>query len=203
MNATQPRKRTKDRYFTSGQVAEHCGVSPRVVNKWFDAGILTGWRMPNSGDRRIDRKSVLAFMKERNISTDSIPKAEPIVLVVSPATTLGQGLTTCLRELGDYEVIQAMNTFEAGGAVASLAFDVLVIDFAIGRGEAVHIMRHVKSRPNSDAACIGIVGEDESDPQVYTLRGEKGLCFDAIHQQPVDVEAVADAIEVMLSEVEG
>ncbi len=52
---------------TSGEVAKICNVAHRTVQKWFDSGILTGYRLPGSGDRRIPVNDLISFMKANNL----------------------------------------------------------------------------------------------------------------------------------------
>lgn len=55
------------------QVAARLGFSPRMVVKWFDAGLLSGYRVPGSKCRRITPESVEAFVKEHGITPGSRP----------------------------------------------------------------------------------------------------------------------------------
>ena len=52
---------------TIGQVARICNASPRTVAKWFDSGLLNGYRLPGSGDRRIPVAELIRFMKAHNM----------------------------------------------------------------------------------------------------------------------------------------
>ncbi len=56
---------------TTGDVARICNVAPRTVQKWFDAGILKGYRLPASKDRRVPIDELVRFMREHNLP---IPK---------------------------------------------------------------------------------------------------------------------------------
>ena len=49
---------------TTGEVANICNVACRTVSKWFDSGLLKGYRIPGSRDRRIPIVDVVRFMKE-------------------------------------------------------------------------------------------------------------------------------------------
>ena len=49
---------------TTGEVAEVCNVASRTVGKWFDGGLLKGYRIPGSRDRRIPVAELVAFMKK-------------------------------------------------------------------------------------------------------------------------------------------
>lgn len=48
-------------HMTSGQVAKACGVTSRTVTQWMAKGLLKGWRIPGSEDRRFLRSNVIAF----------------------------------------------------------------------------------------------------------------------------------------------
>src|SRR6476469_3080229 len=53
--------------FTTGQVARVCRCASRTVTKWFDAGLLRGYRLPLSEDRRVPRVELLRFLREHQI----------------------------------------------------------------------------------------------------------------------------------------
>jgi excisionase family DNA binding protein len=61
-----------DIYFTSGQVARLCQVSPRTVGKWFDSGRLNGFKVPGSKQRRIPASDLLAFLKKYDMPTEAL-----------------------------------------------------------------------------------------------------------------------------------
>ena len=52
---------------TTGNVAQVCNVATRTVVKWFDEGLLEGYRLPGSKDRRIPIAELVRFMKKHNI----------------------------------------------------------------------------------------------------------------------------------------
>lgn len=52
---------------TTGQAARMCGHAPRTICSWFDQGLFEGYRMPHSGDRRIDGNSFRAFARVNDI----------------------------------------------------------------------------------------------------------------------------------------
>jgi two-component system response regulator RpaA len=59
--------------FSTGDVAQICNVAPRTVCIWFDKGLLKGYRIPGSKDRRIPVKELKRFMKDNNIPMDTFP----------------------------------------------------------------------------------------------------------------------------------
>lgn len=60
---------------TTGEVAKVCSVAPRTVSKWVDSGMLRGYRVPGSRDRRIPKRCLLAFMQQHGMP---LPDVEPI-----------------------------------------------------------------------------------------------------------------------------
>lgn len=52
---------------TTGDVAKICNVAGRTASKWFDNGLLKGYRIPGSQDRRIPVEELIRFMKEHDI----------------------------------------------------------------------------------------------------------------------------------------
>jgi two-component system, OmpR family, response regulator RpaA len=53
--------------FTTGDVARICGAAPTTVNRWFDAGLIRGYRLPLSGDRRVTREELIRFLKANDM----------------------------------------------------------------------------------------------------------------------------------------
>ena len=59
-------KYRKDVY-TTGQVADLCGLSQQTVIRCFERGELEGFKIPGSRDRRIPEKALLKFMQKHGI----------------------------------------------------------------------------------------------------------------------------------------
>ena len=53
--------------FTTGQAAKICKVAPSTVGRWFDSGLLKGYRRPGSPDRRIPSEYLITFLKEHGM----------------------------------------------------------------------------------------------------------------------------------------
>ena len=57
---------------TTGEVAKICNVSQKTVIKWFDDGIIKGYKIPGTKDRRIPIKNLTDFLKSNNIPISAI-----------------------------------------------------------------------------------------------------------------------------------
>jgi len=56
--------------FTTSEVASICQVSTRVVTKWFDTGILEGFRLPASKHRRFTYDNLRSFMTKEEMPVE-------------------------------------------------------------------------------------------------------------------------------------
>ena len=63
---------------TTGDVAKICNVAHRTVSKWFDSGILAGYRIPGSRDRRIPLEDLIHFLKSHDMPLNS-PVLEKLI----------------------------------------------------------------------------------------------------------------------------
>jgi excisionase family DNA binding protein len=57
---------------STGEVANHCGVSQQTAIRWCDRGLLPFHKIPGSKHRRVARKDLQAFI-DRNLL--AIPQA--------------------------------------------------------------------------------------------------------------------------------
>lgn len=100
---------------TTGEVAKICKVAPRTVSKWIDTGILSGYRLPGSKDRRVESKNLLDFMKRNKMPTDLLEK--PHTLVIVDTTDATMVVKNMIDAETDYKAIVVGNVFEAGMAI--------------------------------------------------------------------------------------
>jgi hypothetical protein len=64
---------------TSGDVARVCNVAPRTVSKWIDNGLLLGYRIPGSRDRRVAKTDLISFMVKNNMPMHISAKRSVVV----------------------------------------------------------------------------------------------------------------------------
>ena len=140
--------------FTTGQVAKICKVAPRTVSKWFDSGRLKGYRIPGSQDRRIPREYLIRFLKEHGMPLGELEdEAVAKVLIVAQDQLLLENLKRELPPERAFKLAVASSGFEAGIQAESFHPDCIVVDFSIGRLEAVQICQNLR-RNNEFAEVI-------------------------------------------------
>ena len=128
--------------FTTGQVAKIWKVAPRTVSKWFDSGRLKGYRIPGSQDRRIPREYLIKFLKEHGMPLGDLEdEAMAKVLIVAQDQVLIENMKRELPPERAFKVAVAASGFEAGIQAESFHPDCIIVDFSIGRVEALQIYR--------------------------------------------------------------
>ena len=142
--------------FTTGQVAKICKVAPRTVSKWFDSGRLKGYRIPGSQDRRIPREYLIKFLKEHGMPLGDLEdEAMAKVLIVAQDQVLIENLKRELPPEKAFKVGTAASGFEAGIQAESFHPDCMIVDFSIGKVEALQICQNL--RKNNDFTEIVLI----------------------------------------------
>ena len=143
-----------------GEVARIYGVSPRTATRWFDCGIIAGWRLPISGDRRVTREAAAKFGDSHGFPV--APDLTVTVLAVSLVNTASMA-TGLKAACGGYaaRIIESCGAFEAGAKVALHKPDAIVVDTAIGRVDARIIAAGAKSLGVGVAVAIAFHAEPE------------------------------------------
>lgn len=75
-------------FFSTGDASKLLGISRATVSRMFDKGILHGKKNPITGKRNISRYSLVAFMKQYNISQASMFIEKKRMLLVTSDKTL-------------------------------------------------------------------------------------------------------------------
>lgn len=187
-------KSPKDVY-TTGQVARICKVAPRTVSKWFDSGRLKGYRIPGSQDRRIPRDQLIRFLKEHQMPLGELEQEGwHKVLIIGAEPLFIDRIRELLPENERYRYEVAMSGFDAGMQAESFHPDSVVVDLAMGRGEALQIAQHLRRKDSSKAALIiALASEDEANPEKLSEYG-----YSEAFKKPFDIALLAERIRTFV-----
>ncbi len=177
---------------TTGEVAKICNVAPRTVSKWFDTGVLKGYRIPGSKDRRIPVSQLIRFMKEHGIPFDGVAGGKNRILIIDDEREVVDVLSKVLGEQPNYEVRSATSPFQAGLETERFKPHVILYDIHMVEGD----VREVPQLLHADdelqlTKIIGMSGK-LTDGQLASLRTQG---YDAVLKKPFAVRAVIEAIE--------
>ena len=154
---------SKESVFTTGKVAKLCGVTINTVVKWFDSGVLKGYRIPSSGDRRIPRESLLEFMKEHSFPLSGLEETSTKVLIVDDDPVITEVISRMLKADGGFKVEVAQSGFRAGILAKGFKPDVLVLDIMLGDINGKEVCKIIRDDPTlKDIKILAISGKFES-----------------------------------------
>lgn len=177
---------------TTGEVAKICNVAPRTVSKWFDTGVLKGYRIPGSKDRRIPVSQLMRFMKEHGIPFDGVTGGKTRILIVDDDQEIVDVLSKVLGEQANYEVRTATNGFQAGMEAERFKPHVMLLDVHLGEADARNLANYIRS--DEDLQMCKIIGMSGklTDGQLASLKSQG---FDSSLKKPFAVRTVIEAIE--------
>jgi excisionase family DNA binding protein len=179
--------------FTTGQVAKICKVAPRTVSKWFDSGRLRGYRIPGSQDRRIPREHLIRFLKEHGMPLGELEdEAMGKILLVGADQQVRSSLTEMMSP-EDFKIEIAASGFEAGIQAESLHPDCVVVDFAMGRNEALMIAQNLRrNKDYTESVLIGLISDEDN------AGGFDRTMFNETFRKPFDGALLAERIRTLV-----
>lgn len=181
------------RIYTSGQIARICKVAPRTASKWMDSGKLKGYRIPTAarrdgdgkGDRRCTHQALVAFMKEYDMpmqlldGTGTNPAKKAIYI------GLEGDFRASVRGYCKSTLDVPGSLFVAGMMMNATAYSVMVVDLAIGTGEAAAAIAAIRKRMSRQIK-IGAILSEGCDDSVAAA-----LSLDAAYRRPCNPAEVA------------
>ncbi len=182
-----------DRVFTTGQVAKICGVAPRTVCKWHDAGTIQGYRLPGSDDRRIPRRDLVAFLQAHGMRDALARVSMPSVLVVGGRDARDCAAGAVLPE--GVELIHAADVIDVGMAVQQRLPAVVVIDAVLGRSVALAVAARLRQLGPPPPAVIALAAEDDDDASAWQRAG----CAVVLRRPVVPAELAAAVTRLYLA----
>lgn len=177
---------------TTGEVARICGVAPRTVSKWFDAGQLRGFKIPGSRDRRIPRESLVRFMRAHGIPLRGLDGAVTRVLIVDSEYEQADALRVALESGFDYEVQVATGIFEAGLLARQGRPHVVLLFTGLPGLNPGEMRLALRSDPELVATRVVAVEDRASEEQ---MRHRLSEGFDACLPKPYNLGAAVRIIE--------
>jgi len=148
---------TDRQVFTTGQISRLCRVSVKTVKKWFDSGKLTGFRIPDSGDRRVTRDSLLRFMRRYDIPTDLLDSQPLKVLAVDDEPQVLDVVSRVIGSRDDVEVRKASNGYAALLLLGSWSPDMVIMDLKMPGLDGFEACRRIRALPQTQDTRLLVI----------------------------------------------
>jgi excisionase family DNA binding protein len=185
--------------FTVFQASRYCGVSPRTIINWIEAGHIEAYRTVG-GHRRIQKTNLEAFMRKQGIPIpeEQIMPERKRILIVDDDPIIVETLVQALEEdEHDYEIISAADGFEAGIQVNHFKPHLLILDIMMPDIKGYEVCKRIKSDEATKATKI-VVLSAYLDEEKFNRMKEYGadVCFSKPLPLPQLKEEVARLLVV-------
>lgn len=180
--------------FTTGQVAKICQVAPATVNRWFDKGMLKGFRVPGSRDRRVPRENLIRFCKEYKLPIGDLGDREAalcVLLIFADMQLLGAVKESFLMA-ESVRILSASGVFAATRYLQEQRLDAVIIDLGIGHAEASTLCKLV----HESKYCLHAVTVGLYDGR----RDVKSSRFTDLIRKPFDPQYLVERVKTLVAE---
>ena len=177
--------------YTTGQVSRFCRVSAKTVKKWFDSGKIPGYRIPDSGDRRVTRESLLAFMKKYDIPTDLVDSQPLKVLAVDDEPQVLEVVSRVMGSRDGMEVRRASNGYAALLLLGSWLPDMVIMDLKMPGLDGFEACRRIRALPQTQGTKLLVISAYATADMVERAKNCGADDFLAKPFNPQQLEEVA------------
>jgi len=184
--------------FTTGEAAALCKVSQQTIIRCFDAGRLTGFRVPGSRFRRIPREELIRFMRANGIPTDALEHADTTskrkVLVVDDDPAIVQLYVDSLATDARFEVKTAGTGYDAGMLTESFRPDLIILDYMLPDLNGNIVCQRIRSRADFAGTRILCISGVVRDAEIAALRAAGA---DDFMSKPFDIGALLARVRAL------
>lgn len=175
--------------YTTHAVAKLCGVDPITVARWFDSGVLKGFRTPG-GHRRIAEDELNAFLAKQGIPAVGGDAAH--ILIIDDDEDLLRLLTLQFERVVGVRVSTCSSGVEGLLRVGAERPDVVLLDVFMEDGlDGREVARRIRSHPGFKRTDFAFM----TGRLTPKLRAElEALHPLAVFSKPIDAKIVAAAV---------
>ncbi len=155
---TSPQK--KDKFLTTGQVAEQCGVNFRTVIRWIQRGYLKAYRLPGvRADHRIPADEFEKFLESFRSGNLAIQASPLKILVVDDDPMIQKSIYRVLSKSG-YEVLSSLDGFSAGMAIREHRPDIVILDLKMKGINGLMVLKSIRDSSELKATKVLVISGD-------------------------------------------
>lgn len=178
--------------YTSGDVARITGTAPRTVSKWIDQGLLKGYRIPGGDARRVTHENLVRFLLSQNMPLNGLQADAVRVLLIGVDALTSDTIHAGLGDLA--RIFDSYNLFAAGQIAVEQSPQIVVVDAAIGRGDAVRVAARLRMDDGTAESRLAVLLPEDS----LAVSEDWERLFAAVFTRPFDslklVEWIRDGL---------
>ncbi|HOI43078.1 MAG TPA: response regulator [Elusimicrobiales bacterium] len=151
---------TKNKTYTTFDIARILDLSPTTVANWIDSGKLKAF-VTVGGHRRVAKEDLAEFLKANKmpLPPGMAGGSGLKVLIVEDDTKFLKIAAAFFRKLGGFEVFTVANGFEAGRIMESQLPELVILDIMLPGLDGFKVCEIIKSL-NRDTRVIAVTGYD-------------------------------------------
>jgi len=151
---------------TTGEIATICHVNIKTVTKWIDSGLLEGYKVPGSQDRRVLREHLISFIKEQKLPVDLAENGKKKIFVVDDDHILIELLQETFQDEEEFEChCMEKADFETGITALGFQPNLVILDIMLGAVDGREIAKMIRLHPEMKEtkllAISGVLQEKE------------------------------------------
>lgn len=195
------------KYYTTGQVADMCGVNFRTVIRWLEKGLIPSFRLPGRGDHRISHGAMIEFMQQHNMplpqellkeveetKTKSSERGKLPILIVDDDASMAKAIGRALKRAGfDFQI--ATTGFEAGMLVNMHRYQLVTLDVKMPGMDGEEVLKLLRQKYDNRVLPVVIVSACPMEElEFIAANGANGIV-----QKPFDNKSLIDSIQSILN----
>ena len=147
----------KKKAYTTGEIADFCGVNFRTVIRWIERGLLKAYQLPGRGDNRVKIDDFIRFLHTQNIPVpDEFREISRRVLIIEDERSVAKSIERILQKSG-FETQVAYDGFSAGSLIESFAPAVITLDLLMPGVSGLEVLKYIRSTPSIAATKVLVV----------------------------------------------
>lgn len=179
---------TTAKTYTTHQIARMCGVDPITVARWFDSGVLKGFRTPG-GHRRVAEAELQAFLAQQGIP-ERAPGGQASILIIDDDQDLLRLLCVQFERAG-LRVSSYASGIDGLLRVGTERPDVVLLDVFMDGLDGRDVFRRIRANPELRHTQVAFMTGKLTPKLRAELEALKPL---AVFTKPVDAKVVAAAV---------
>lgn len=175
--------------YTTHEIAKLCEVDPITVARWFDNGLLSGFRTPG-GHRRVSQQELNEFLQRQNIPAAN-DGTGPRIMVVDDDEALLRLLELQFRRAGITRISTHASGMDALLSLATEKPDLLLLDVYMDNLDGREVAQRILAYPELSGIRVAFMTAS------MTPKLKKELsAFDpvGIFSKPIDVKDVTQSL---------
>jgi len=166
-------------FFSTGQIAEHCGVNFRTVLRWINKGLIKSVRLPGvKGEHRVSLEDFANFLKDNsfepltnNLDNDSNSK----VLIIDDEINMVNSIGRVFTSKG-LKVYSADNGLKAGYLLSLVKPKILTLDLDLKDVNGFEFLKIIQGLQLKEKIWIVVISGG-SDDQVNKAISMGADCY--------------------------